>query len=129
MFATKTIHLELIMDFTTESFLNCLSRFLSHRDRCRKIYLHNETNFVGAQSKLSNPRVFLRKLIYNFAIAILIGDLYYCTSHISVTCRKSYLNRRNVSHVWGIIHINGEISNINADRDFYEFLVITSHFT
>ncbi|XP_031773721.1 uncharacterized protein LOC116414759 [Apis florea] len=54
--ATKTVHLEA----TTEAFLNCLSRFLAHRGRCREICSDNGTNFMGAYNELRRIRKFLQ---------------------------------------------------------------------
>lgn len=42
---TLAVHLEVTRDLITESFLNCLNRFLACRGRCRKICSDNGTNF------------------------------------------------------------------------------------
>jgi len=60
-FATKAIHLELIKDLSTVSFLHGLKRFICTRRWPRKIWSHNETNFVGARNELLElRRLFLR---------------------------------------------------------------------
>lgn len=51
-FSTKAIHLELVGDLTTESFLGCLKRFMARRGKCANIYSDNATNFKGAQREL-----------------------------------------------------------------------------
>lgn len=51
-FATKAVHLELAIDMTTESFLNCLKRFISRRGLCHTMFSDNGTNFVGARNDL-----------------------------------------------------------------------------
>jgi hypothetical protein len=51
-FATKAIHIELVGDLTTESFLNALKRFISRRGHVAEIYSDNATNFTGASREL-----------------------------------------------------------------------------
>lgn len=51
-FSVKAVHLEIVSDLSSESFLNCLKRFVSRRGICREIYSDNGTNFVGANNDL-----------------------------------------------------------------------------
>jgi len=51
-FATKAIHIELVGDLTTESFLNAMRRFVSRCGNVSDIYSDNATNFVGANCRL-----------------------------------------------------------------------------
>ena len=51
-FATKPIHLELVGDLTTESFMNSLRRLMARRGSVSDIYSDNATNFVGASGEL-----------------------------------------------------------------------------
>lgn len=53
-FVTKAVHIELVGDLSSSSFLNCLKRFVSRRGLCSKIYSDNGTNFVGANNELKN---------------------------------------------------------------------------
>jgi hypothetical protein len=46
--ATKAIHLELVTDCSTETFLGALKRFIARRGMVSSIYSDNGTNFVGA---------------------------------------------------------------------------------
>ena len=50
---TKCIHLELVMDLTTEAFLAALRRFVARRGRPAHIMTDNGTNFVGARRELA----------------------------------------------------------------------------
>lgn len=60
-FLTKAIHLELVSNLTTESFIACLRRFVSRRSKPSHIYSDNGTNFVGGNSELKILGDFLRK--------------------------------------------------------------------
>ncbi|GBP88534.1 hypothetical protein EVAR_21742_1 [Eumeta japonica] len=44
----KAVHLELVTDLSTETFILALRRFMSRRGKPREIYCDNGTNFVGA---------------------------------------------------------------------------------
>jgi len=55
-FSTKAVHIELVSDLTTQSFLNALNRFFDRRGRSSAIYSDNATNFVGANNKLKELR-------------------------------------------------------------------------
>lgn len=50
--STKAIHLELVLDLSTESFIAALKRFISRRGNITDIYSDNATNFVGANNEL-----------------------------------------------------------------------------
>lgn len=80
-----------------ESFLNCLSRFLSHRGQYREIY-SDGTNFVDSWNELYRiiPRVFLRKINNQFMISQSQKALiYHNMFHILVACKKAPLNWPN----------------------------------
>lgn len=55
-FATKAIHLELVGDLTTVSFIAALKRFIGRRGKCLNLYSDNATNFVGANKELQDLR-------------------------------------------------------------------------
>ncbi|XP_063911125.1 uncharacterized protein LOC135128161 [Zophobas morio] len=55
---TKAIHLDLVLDYTSQSFLNCLKRMISRRGKILHMYSDNGTNFVGANRELK----YLKKL-------------------------------------------------------------------
>lgn len=50
--ATKAVHIELVEDLTTESFLAALKRFTARRGRVKSMYSDNGRNFVGADHVL-----------------------------------------------------------------------------
>ncbi|XP_077265256.1 uncharacterized protein LOC143899131 [Temnothorax americanus] len=60
-FATKAVHIELVTELTTESFLAALRRFVARRGICSKIVSDNGTNFVGAAREQAEVYEFLRK--------------------------------------------------------------------
>ncbi|KAI8430326.1 hypothetical protein MSG28_000632 [Choristoneura fumiferana] len=51
--ATKAIHLELVNDLTTQSFILALKRLISRRGLCNTIYSDNAKNFHGAHNELN----------------------------------------------------------------------------
>ena len=46
--STRTVHLELVSDYTTATFLAAFQRFVSRRGRPQRVYSDNGTNFKGA---------------------------------------------------------------------------------
>ena len=50
--ATKSVHLELSSDLSTQAFLAAFRRFISRRGKPTQIYSDNATNFVGANNEL-----------------------------------------------------------------------------
>ena len=52
-FTTKAIHLELVSDLTSATFLGALKRFIARRGMPENIYSDNGSNFVGANRELS----------------------------------------------------------------------------
>jgi hypothetical protein len=49
---TKAIHLEIVFDLTTQSFIACLKRFFSRRGKSSCLFSDNATNFIGANQEL-----------------------------------------------------------------------------
>ncbi|XP_011169927.2 uncharacterized protein LOC105202932 [Solenopsis invicta] len=52
--AVKAVHIELVEDLTTDSFIAALKRFVARRGKVKNIYSDNGTNFVGADRVLQN---------------------------------------------------------------------------
>ncbi|XP_070070047.1 uncharacterized protein [Drosophila takahashii] len=67
-FTSKAIHIELVTDLTTNSFLSCIRRFIARRGLPRRIVCDNATNFVGAASKLME---FKRAVLSQESISLL----------------------------------------------------------
>ncbi|XP_055715180.1 uncharacterized protein LOC129809397 [Phlebotomus papatasi] len=59
-FATKAIHLEVVGDLTTNSFIAALRRFISRRSAPSQIYCDNATNFRGADAILKQLFIQLK---------------------------------------------------------------------
>lgn len=51
--SSKCIHLELVSDMTSNSFILALKRFISRRGLCHTIYSDNATNFKGTHHELN----------------------------------------------------------------------------
>ncbi|GFY13856.1 integrase catalytic domain-containing protein [Trichonephila clavipes] len=51
-FSTKTIHLELLSDLTSDALIATLKSFTRRWGKCSKIYTDNATNFMGENSIL-----------------------------------------------------------------------------
>lgn len=58
--SVKAIHLELVSDLSTESFLAAFRRFISRRGICTDVFSDNGTNFVGCNNQLKELFEFLR---------------------------------------------------------------------
>lgn len=51
--ATKAIHLELVGDLTSDSFIGAFRRFVARRGRCSHLWSDQGRNFVGANKQLA----------------------------------------------------------------------------
>jgi hypothetical protein len=57
-FVVKAIHLELVGNLTTESFIEAL-RFVSRRGKCAEIHSDNARTFVGANKELESMKLLV----------------------------------------------------------------------
>ncbi|WP_253302631.1 DUF1759 domain-containing protein [Wolbachia endosymbiont of Psylliodes chrysocephala] len=65
-FAIRAVHIELVRDLSTDSFLNALKRFISRRGKPFEIFSDNGTNFVGARNHLMSYIIcFVMLIIIN----------------------------------------------------------------
>lgn len=60
-FAIKAVHIELVADLTTESFLGAFKRFIARRGKVSCVYSDNGTNFIGAARELNELYEFFMK--------------------------------------------------------------------
>ena len=58
---TKAVHVELVMDLSTDSFVAALKRFVSRRGRPAVIMTDNGTNFVSARRQLEEAYQWLTR--------------------------------------------------------------------
>lgn len=56
-FVTRAVHIESVMDLTTEAFLSALERFVSHQGLPKLIYSDNATNFVGSHNVFEQSKI------------------------------------------------------------------------
>ncbi|XP_072395063.1 uncharacterized protein [Diabrotica undecimpunctata] len=59
-FTTRAVHLELVSDLTTHSFIAAFKRFVSRRGKPLKMYSDNGTNFQGANRELKEFYDFIK---------------------------------------------------------------------
>lgn len=71
---TKAAHIELAVDLTTDTFLNCLHRFISRRGSCHAIYSDNDTNFVGARNELRDLGILLHSRLHHDRVLGALGQ-------------------------------------------------------
>ena len=50
---TRAVHLDLVGDLSTDSFLLALIRFMARRGKAKTIWTDNDTNLIGAERELS----------------------------------------------------------------------------
>ena len=58
---TKAVHIELVMDLSTDSFIASLKRFVSRRGLPSTVMTDNGTNFVGARRQLNEAYEWLNQ--------------------------------------------------------------------
>jgi len=58
-FSTKAIHLELVSELTTDTFLAAFKRFISRRGIPMEVHSDNATTFIGAARRLKDLKQFL----------------------------------------------------------------------
>lgn len=62
--AVKAVHLEPVVDASSEGFLMAFQRFVSRRGLCTDLYADNGTNFVGAKRILQQDELEYLQLIH-----------------------------------------------------------------
>lgn len=84
-FATKSVHIELVSDLTSDSFIGAFKRFMSRRRKPAHMFFDNGTTFVGALKQL--------KELYEF---------YNCQENQSSV--KEFLSQQGI--LWSFIPPN-----------------------
>ena len=59
-YVTGAIHIELVSDYKSDSFIATLNRFISRRGKPVEMHSDNGTNFIGAQRELKNIEHMLK---------------------------------------------------------------------
>nr|XP_033323534.1 uncharacterized protein LOC117218909 [Megalopta genalis] len=81
-FVTKSVHLELVSDLTTEAFLAALNRLFSRRGRSKNIYSDNATNFIGAKNEIAELLTLVRSRDHDDQVARHLaneGIVWHCS--------------------------------------------------
>ena len=78
---TRSIHLELVMDLTMESFMAALRRFVARRGKQALILTDNGTNFVGAKRELEDVQQLLSTLQSQESVSQYLTDSNIIWSH------------------------------------------------
>lgn len=55
---TRAVHLDVVPDLTSNSFIACYERFVARRGHCYKMFSDNGTSFVGAEKEIA--RAYLK---------------------------------------------------------------------
>jgi hypothetical protein len=55
----KAVHLEVVLDLTTEAFIACLRSFIARRGKPSLLWSDNGTNFIGAANEIKQLTQFL----------------------------------------------------------------------
>lgn len=76
--ACKAIHLELVFDLSTKTFLNAFKRFIARRGKSSDVYTDNGTNFIGAAREL-------RKLHQDLFKDVRQGRIFDFASQLEIT--------------------------------------------
>ncbi|XP_043499952.1 uncharacterized protein LOC122526659 [Polistes fuscatus] len=71
-FATRAIHLELVSDLTSDSFIAAYRLFVGSRGICQNLYSDNATNFQGADKELRI--MFIRASEFYQKVASLLAN-------------------------------------------------------
>ncbi|XP_070180319.1 uncharacterized protein [Littorina saxatilis] len=126
--AMRAVHIELLDDLTTDSFLNGLRCFIALRGRVRMIRCDQGTNFVGAKHELKEN---LRKLDHEMIKSSLLDrDCEFelnppSSSHMGGVWERQIRNIRNV--LTGILDHSASRLDTTSLRTFmYEAMAIVN---
>lgn len=118
-FSSKAMHLELVSDLTTESFIASLRRFASRRGKPAHIYSDNGTNFVGAQKQLKD--------LYNFILNS-TNDITNICAHENISWHFIPPNAPHFGGLWesGVKRVKYHLQRVlgNVTLTYEEFLTV-----
>ena len=88
---TRAVHIEIVHNMTTDSFLMALLRFIGRRGRPKFIYSDNGSNFVGAEAELKSLcRSLNQGRIHD---AMLVHEIEWCFNPPSASHRGGVWER------------------------------------
>ncbi|XP_054715530.1 uncharacterized protein LOC129225009 [Uloborus diversus] len=114
-FTTKAVHLEVVSELSTDSFLACLRRFISRRGKPSDIYTDNGSNFKGARNYLYSQMEILKSAsVQDFASELFINwhfippsaphfggiwesNIKSMKQHLFKVCKSAVLNYEELS--------------------------------
>jgi hypothetical protein len=121
-FSTKAIHLELVSDCTSDSFLAAFRRFISRRGNVTTMYSDNGTNFVGANKELQTLKQLFKDS--QFQQELFSESLKYNTNWKFIPA-----NSPHWGGLWeaGVKSVKGHIKRVVGDtsltfEEMYTFL-------
>ena len=82
-FSTRAIHLEVLHNMETDTFINALIRFISRRGNPKKVWSDNGTNIVGAKAELARSLRQLDRAKVISAVRRLGNDWNFNRPHAS----------------------------------------------
>ena len=72
--ADKAVHIELVGDLTSETFIAALRRFIARQGFCSTIHSDNSTNFIGANNELKELHNLLKSDDHNEKVNPFLDD-------------------------------------------------------
>ena len=72
--AVKAVHIELVGDLTSETFIAALCRFIARQGFCSTIHSDNGTNFIGANNELKELHNLLKSDDHNEKVNPFLAD-------------------------------------------------------
>ena len=111
----EAVHLQLVSNLTSESFIACLCRFISRRGYPSQLWSDHGTNYVGAKREIKELVEFLgeqktQKSIYEFVVLnTWNGNSYQSILHTLVVFgRQQSRHKTHLKHVIGKVKLTYE---------------------
>lgn len=151
--STKAVHIEIVCDLTSQSFLAALSRMTARRGLCRAMFSDNGSNFVGANKSLTELYKFLKLNKSNISSSLLRHEIMWHfnppgASHMNglweaaVKSAKTHLKRvvgdsilsleefgTLMTGVESILNSRPLCANDSPSADIDDLILTPSHFT